>query len=266
MDLGIKGKVALVAAGSQGLGKASALSLAREGARVVICARTEETLLEAKSEIEAEIGTGTGGEVLALPADVTDEAAITALVETVQRELGPVAILVNNAGGPPPGHFDDLTDADWERTFELTLMSAVRLTRAVLPDMRAAKWGRVVNISSNCVRQPIDPLFLSNSMRLAVLGWAKSLANEVAQDGILVNTVCPGWTRTERVTNLIATRARSENRPEAEIEAEITATIPLGRIGKPEELGDTVAFLASERAGYISGTTVVVDGGTVKAP
>lgn len=262
MDLGINGKVALVAAGSQGLGKASALSLAREGARVVICARTEETLHAAKSEIEAE----TGGKVLALPTDVTDAAAITALVNKVRGELGPVAILVNNAGGPPPGLFDSLTDADWERTFELTLMSAVRLTRAVLPDMRAAKWGRVVNISSNCVRQPIDPLFLSNSMRLAVLGWAKSLANEVAQDGILVNTVCPGWTRTERVTSLIATRARTENRTEAEIEAEITATVPLGRIGKPEELADTVAFLASERAGYISGTTVVVDGGTVKAP
>lgn len=262
MDLGLEGKIALVTAGSQGLGKATALSLSREGARVAICGRTAETLEEARRDIEA----ATGGEILAIPADVTDKASITALVQEVKNALGPIDILVNNAGGPPPGQFDSLTDEDWEKTFRLTLMSAVRLTRAVLPDMRAKAWGRIINISSNSIRQPIGPLFLSNSMRLAVLGWAKSLANEVAGQGILVNTVCPGWTRTERVSSLLATRAKSENRTESEIEQEITAGIPLGRLGKPEELGDVVTFLASERAGFISGTTVVVDGGTVQAP
>lgn len=262
MDFGLEGKIALVTAGSQGLGKATALSLAREGARVAICGRTAETLETAKQDIE----TDTGCSILAIPADVTDKVAIAALVQGVKDHLGPIDILVNNAGGPPPGLFDSLTDEDWEKTFRLTLMSAVRLTRAVLPDMRAAGWGRIINISSNSIRQPIGQLFLSNSMRLAVLGWAKSLANEVAGQGILVNTVCPGWTRTERVTNLIGTRARSENRPETEIEQEITAGIPVGRLGKPEELADVVTFLASERAGFISGTTVVVDGGTVQAP
>jgi len=262
MDLGLEGKIALVSAGSQGLGKATALSLAREGARVAVCARTPETLERAKAEIEK----ASGGSVLAVPADLTDEQSITGLVEKVRTTLGPIDILVNNAGGPPPGRFDDVTDEDWENTFRLTLMSAVRLTRAVLPDMRAKGWGRVINISSNSVRQPIDPLLLSNSMRLAVLGWAKSLANEVAGAGILVNTVCPGWTRTERVTQLLKARAEKESRSEAEIEQDITATIPVGRLGRPEELADVITFLASERASYISGTTVVVDGGVVKAP
>lgn len=260
MDLGLKGKVALVAAASQGLGKATAMGLAQEGARVAICSRDEEKLASAKQEIEQ----AAGAEILAVRADLTNVDDTKRLVAEVTGAYETIDILVNNAGGPPPGKFDDVTDEDWEWTFNLTLMSAVRLTREALPFMRAQGWGRIVNITSYSVKQPIDELLLSNSLRLSVIGWAKSMANQFAAQGILVNNVCPGWTRTDRVGTIFASRGEAEGRTAEEVEAEIASRIPMGRLGRPEEVADLVVFLASERAAYITGTSIQVDGGIVQ--
>jgi 3-oxoacyl-[acyl-carrier protein] reductase len=262
MDLGLTGKVALVTASSQGIGQATALSLAREGARVAMCARRLDAVTAAAKEIAA----ATGAEVAAFVCDLTDAAAIDRLVADVVARFGTVHVLVNNAGGPPPGPFDRLTGADWQRAFELTLMSAVRVTTAVLPHMRAQRWGRIVNISSTSVRQPIPDLMLSNSLRLGVLGWAKTLATQLAPENVLVNTVGPGWTRTERVSQMVASRAAAGQRSVAEAEEEIGHLIPCGRIGWPEEIADVVTFLASERASYLTGVMIPVDGGIVQAP
>lgn len=260
MDLGLTGKVALVTAASQGLGKAAAMELASEGARVAVCSRSESSIQATAREIEASCGC----EVLPLVADVTRQENITKLVQTTVAQLGSVDVLINNAGGPPPGTFFSTPDPDWEKAFELTLMSAVRLTRAALPHMQSKKWGRIVNIASYSVKQPVDGLTLSNSLRLSVIGWAKSLANEVAKDNILINTVCPGWTRTDRVKQLLNDRATQQNRPADEIEADLTQAIPMGRMGTPEELAALIAFFASDRASYITGTAVQVDGGLVQ--
>ncbi len=260
MELGIDGKVALVAASSRGLGKAVAAGFAREGAKVVICARSAETLERAAEEIRRE----TAATVLAVPTDLTDPEQIAALVARVEGEFGTVHILVNNAGGPPAGYFQDLDDEKWRQAVELTLMSSVRLTRAVLPFMKKQKWGRIINITSVSVKQPIDELLLSNSLRLAVVGWAKTLANQVAAEGILVNNVCPGWTRTDRVVELFTARAKREGTSAKQIESRITSTIPMGRLGRPEELANLVVFLGSECASYLTGTSIQVDGGAVK--
>lgn len=260
MDLGLENRIALVCAATQGLGKATALAYAREGAKVAICGRDDGHLFAARQDIEA----ATGTEILTVRADVTQPADIERLVSEVVAHWGTVHVLVNNAGGPPPGKFDALSDADWQKAVELTLMSAVRTTRAVLPYMRKQRWGRVVNIASYSVKQPIDELTLSNSIRLAVLGWAKSLANEVAAQGVLINTVCPGWTRTERVNSLFARRAATEGRATAAVEQDIARRIPMGRLGEPEEIADLAVFLGSERASYMTGTAIQVDGGIVQ--
>ncbi len=262
MELGIDGKIALVAAASQGLGRATAARLAREGATVVICARRAGVL----GEVAAAINDDCGREAaLAVAGDLTDPADIRRIAETVAGHGG-ADILVNNAGGPPPGYFDDLDDDDWRRAYELTLMSAVRLTRAVLPEMRRKRWGRIVNLTSSSVKQPIGQLLLSNSLRLGVIGWAKSLANELAGDNVLVNNVCTGWTRTDRVTQLLESRADADGIAAADVENSIVAGIPLGRLGRAEEIADTVAFLASERASFITGVSLTVDGGAVQFP
>ncbi|MGQ9585184.1 MAG: SDR family oxidoreductase [Anaerolineae bacterium] len=259
MDLGLRGKAALVAASSRGLGRATAMELAREGAKVALCARNREELEAVAEAMRQE----TGAEVLAVPADLAKAADIHGLVSAVEARFGYVDILVTNAGGPPGGSFDDFDDAAWARAWELTLMSAVRLIRAVLPGMKARRWGRIVNITSVSVKQPIRDLILSNAYRTAVVGLAKTLATELAPLGITVNNVCPGWTLTDRVQELVGRQARQEGKPfEAVVEA-ITAGIPMGRMGKPEELAALIAFLASERAAYITGTTIPVDGGSV---
>jgi 3-oxoacyl-[acyl-carrier protein] reductase len=255
MKLGLEGRSVLVMAGSKGIGLASARAFHAAGARVTICARGEQALQTAAAAMPG---------VLAIRADATDPADITRVVAEATRTFGPVEVLVNNTGGPPAGLFEALDDAAWAAAVEGTLMSAIRVTRAVLPAMRAARWGRIVNISSSGVRQPVPGLTLSNSVRMAVLGWAKTLAGQAAADGILVNTVCPGWTLTDRVTQLLCDRSGASGRSEAELAAEIAADIPLGRMGRAEEVANLVLCLGSEAASYITGTAIPVDGGAVK--
>lgn len=260
MDLGISGKVALVAASSQGLGKAVAKGLAGEGTKVVICSRNMAALETAKKAIESQVHT----EILPIQADLTRADDIKNLVAKTIEAFGTVHILVNNAGGPPAGFFADMPDEAWQQGVELTLMSSVRLTREVLPYMKKQRWGRIINITSVSVKQPINELLLSNSLRLSVVGWAKTLSNQVAAEGILINNVCPGWTRTDRVTEIFQARAKAQETTPEKIEAGITSGIPMARLAKPEELANLVVFLASERASYITGTSIQVDGGAVQ--
>ena len=257
MDMGLENKVAVVTASSSGLGKASALGLANEGARVVITGRDKQRLENARAMIAEE----SGKEVIAISMDVTSAEDIDSLVSQVIEQFGTIHVLVNNAGGPPPGYFWETSDDEWQSAFELTLMSSIRLTRAFLPYMREQGWGRVVNITSSTVKQPINELLLSNSLRLGVIGWAKTLANQLAPEGVLVNNVCPGWTLTERVTAITETRASNNNTSAEEEVAAIASGIPLGRLGTPEEFANMVVFMASERASNITGTTIQVDGG-----
>jgi 3-oxoacyl-[acyl-carrier protein] reductase len=260
MDLGLKGKVAVVAAASKGLGRACALELAREGCAVAICAREQAALYAAAEEISS----ATGARVVPVVADMTKAEEIERFIATARGELGDPLILVTNAGGPPAGYFDDFDDAAWQRAFELTLMSTVRLIRAALPGMRAAGWGRIVNITSITVKQPIDNLLLSNAIRPGVIGLAKSLATQLANQGITINNVAPGNTLTDRQRVLAEARAQREGRSAEELIAEAGASIPAGRVGQPEELAAVVAFLASTRASYVTGTTLLVDGGAAR--
>lgn len=261
MDLGLKDKVAIVCGASRGLGFASALELAVEGACVVICSRTEKDILAAAERIRAESPAG----VEAVAADVTDPETAGRLVDTALEKFGRLDILVNNAGGPPPGRFESHGDEAWNKAFELNLMSAVRLIRRCLGPMREAGGGRIVNITSVAVKQPVDGLILSNSVRAGVIGLAKTLANELARDNILVNNVCPGFIITDRTKSLFESRARDEGRTVEEIRRSVAAGVPLGRLGEPRELAALVAFLCSELAGYITGASIQVDGGLLKA-
>lgn len=260
MDLQLGQKVALVTAASRGLGKAAAWALAREGARVAICARDRALTAATATQIAA----ATGADVRPFVADLRDAESIPPLITEVLRAFGTVHVLVNNAGGPQPGAFGTLSDDDWQRAFELTLMSAVRVTRAVLPAMRAQRWGRIINLASYSVKQPIPDIVLSNSLRLGVVGWAKSIAAPLAADNVLVNTIATGWARSERVAQMLDSRSANDGRTLAETEATITTQIPLGRMGTVEEIADVVAFLASERASYITGTVLPVDGGLIQ--
>jgi 3-oxoacyl-[acyl-carrier protein] reductase len=261
MDLGLKGKVALVAAASRGLGKAVTWEFAREGAHVAICARGEEVLRATALEISVD----TGGEVFPVVADVTKPEDIQQLVFAVEEHFSQIDILVNNAGGPPTGTFIDFDDEAWEAALQLNLMSTVRLCRAVLPGMQARRWGRIVNITSASVKQPINGLILSSAARSGVVGMAKTLANECAIEGITVNNVCPGYTLTDRVKSLAEERARKEGKTVQKVIENYAADIPARRLGRPEELAALVVFLASERAAYITGTTIQVDGGYVRS-
>lgn len=242
-------------AGSQGIGLASALGFHAAGANVTICARSPGPL-----EAAAALMPG----CLALPADATRPDGIEMVTSEAAARFGPVEVLVNNVGGPPAGAFDALSDSDWENAVQLTLMSAVRASRAVLPAMRERRWGRIVNISSYGVKQPVPGLTLSNSIRMAVLGWAKTLASQVGPDNVLVNTVCPGFIRTARSASVLAAQAAQTGKPVEELTAGIAREIPLGRIGEPEEIANLVVFLGSEAAGYITGTAIQVDGGLTK--
>ena len=258
MDLQLKNKVSLVCAASEGLGKASALELAREGSKVAICSRSKEKLVSAQEEIAKE----TGSEIEIFEADLTLHEDIKKLQKDVRDKLGEIEILVNNVGGPPPGTFETHTDQDWQNAINLTLMSALRMSQTVLPNMKEKGWGRIINISSVSVKTPVNNLFLSNSIRLGVLGWAKALSDEVGKDGITVNTICPGSTRTNRITSIYSEMAKKSGQSLKEVEELSALNIPMKRIGEPHELAALVAFLASERASYISGVAIQVDGGS----
>ncbi len=261
MDLGLEGKIALVCASSKGLGKAVAQCLAQEGAKVAICARNRDALKAAAEDICS----STGAEVLALPTDLTNAEQASALLDAVIRKWQTVHILVNNAGGPPSGPFENHGPDRWRAALDLNFMSAVQMCSLVIPFMKQQKWGRIINITSIAAKQPVDGLILSNAVRAAVLGLGKSLANELAPYNILVNNVCPGYTRTDRVVGLAQAESERKNKPIAEVYAVWEKLIPLGRTAEPEEFAALVAFLASERASYITGTTIPVDGGYIKS-
>lgn len=261
MDLGLAGRVAVVLAASRGLGFASAKALAAEGASLVICAREPLRLEDAAKELRAVAAPGARVEPLALDVSAPDAAA--KVIGLARDKFGRLDVLVNNAGGPPPGGFARVGDAEWERAFHLTLMSVVRFVREALPLLRASGQGRIVNIVSTSVKQPIDDLVLSNSLRSAVAGLAKSLSRELAGSGITVNNVLPGIILTDRQRELRGADAARRGITFEQAIAEVGRSIPAGRVGQPEEVGVLVAFLASKQAAYITGTSVQVDGGLV---
>ncbi|MBI3585829.1 MAG: SDR family oxidoreductase [Ignavibacteriales bacterium] len=260
MDLGLKNKVALVAAASQGLGKASAFALAQEGARLVICSRREKEVRQTAEEISQQ----TGSKVVPVVADVSKQEDIKKFVGAALKEFGTIHVLVNNAGGPPTGHITSMTDEEWEKGVQLTLMSAVRLSREVLPMMEKQQWGRVITIVSLVAKQPLNELLISSTLRPGILGLMKVLSNQYAQHNITVNTVCPGLILTKRQEELSASRAAEKKMTFEEYLADSAKAIPTGRLGRPEEIGNVIAFLASEQASYINGVNLLVDGGIVK--
>jgi 3-oxoacyl-[acyl-carrier protein] reductase len=261
VDLGLRNKVALIAAASKGLGRAVAYELAKEGARIAICSRSREHIQRAAESIHTE----TGVEVYYEQCDVTKPDEVRSLVDNTVSRFGNIHVLVTNAGGPPAGSFMNLRPQDWMAAFHLNLMSVLQLCAEVIPHMQRNRWGRIINITSISVKQPVDGLMLSNSIRSAVIGFAKTLSNELAPYNILVNNVCPGYTRTERVEELSAAMAEKKGVSKDKVVANWEESIPMGRLGHPEEFAALVAFLASERASYITGTSIPVDGGAVKS-
>ncbi|MEO5567542.1 MAG: SDR family oxidoreductase [Gemmatimonadaceae bacterium] len=260
MFLGLRGKTALVAAASKGLGYAIARELAMEGATIVICARTKETLKAARDSLAAE----TGAKVYAIPADLSRFEDIKRVTTTSLERLGRVDILINNNGGPPAGPFETHDWATWQGAFDLTMRSAVEMTRAVLPGMKERRWGRVINVTSMAAKQPVDNLILSNSLRAAVHGFARTLANEVAEFGITVNNIMPGYTRTERVESLAEATAKRDGIDSAAVMTRFEKDVPMKRMGEPEEFAALAAFLASERASYITAQSIAADGGWIR--
>lgn len=260
MDFGLEGKTALVIASSQGLGKAIAAQLVNEGANVMLTSRDEEKLLKVKEQLQQE----GKGNVSFFRCDITKPGDIKALVQKTRDDFGGIDILINNAGGPPGGTFDAFDDEDWQKAFELNLLSYIRLIREVLPDLKKAG-GRIINIASSSIKQPIPGLILSNTFRLGVVGLAKSLAEELAPYNILVNTVAPGRVATDRVAFLDQLKADKQGVSKEEIEKASKKQIPLGRYGDPEEFAKVVTFLASDASSYVTGSSLLVDGGMVKS-
>jgi 3-oxoacyl-[acyl-carrier protein] reductase len=259
MDLDLSGKTALVVASSKGLGKAIATQLAAEGADVMLCSRNAEQLELAKNELRVHAL----GRVEACPCDITNIDDIQALVAATRKRLGKIDILINNAGGPPGGGFEQQDDAAWQSAFELNLLSYVRLIRAVLPDLKQSG-GRIINVTSSSIKQPIPGLILSNAFRMGILGLSKSLADELAPFNILVNTVAPGRVATDRTAYLDQLKADQRGVSKEQVIAESLQNIPLKRYGDPEEFARVVCFLASGASSYVTGSTLMIDGGMVK--
>jgi 3-oxoacyl-[acyl-carrier protein] reductase len=260
VDLGIRGKVALVSASSKGLGRAVAEELAAEGAHLVMCARGKEALDKTAESIRQT----TGVKVVAVAADVSNPADAARVGKAALNEFGKVDILVTNSGGPPSGPFENLTAEMWDAATTLLLKSAVELTRAVLPGMKERRWGRILNVTSIAAKQPIEGLMLSNSLRAAVIGFARTLATEVAPFNVTVNNLLPGYTRTDRVQEL-ARAAGRKGGSSTDIISRWEKEIPMGRLGEPREFAALAAFLASERASYITGSSIAVDGGWIRS-
>ncbi|MDZ7332764.1 MAG: SDR family oxidoreductase [candidate division KSB1 bacterium] len=261
MELGLSGKIAIVCGASQGLGYSAAKELSQEGCTVLICSRDKHRIESAAKKIEQ----ASGKPVYPFVVDLRNTEQIRRFANYAIEQFRTIHILVNNTGGPSSGFFMDFTEADWQGAFQNTLMSAVTLTRHILPVMQQNQWGRIINLQSIVVKQPIDDLILSNSIRMAVVGWAKTLANQYAQYNITINTIATGYTLTERLSNLVNAIAQKENSSAEQVLGRITAKIPARRLANPEEIAALVAFLASERAAYITGTTIPVDGGVVQS-
>ena len=260
VDLGLKNRVALVAASSQGIGRATAEAFAAEGCRVAICARNQSVLQEAAEKIRRQHK----AEVFARAFDVTDAEAVRRFVAEAAEKFGGVDICVTNAGGPPAKGFLASTLEDWQRAMELNFLSAVYFAREVIPHMQRKRWGRIITLTSITTKQPVADLVLSNAVRAAVVGLVKSLANEFGKDGILVNNVGPGFTATDRLKELAKARSSASGKKEQEIFDGWAGEAPLKRLGEPREVAETIVWLASERASYITGQTVLVDGGLYK--
>jgi len=260
MDLGIKGKVALVMASSRGLGQAMAVSLAREGVKVAVTGRSQEGLNESVAMIEA-----AGGVALALHWDLADPTVIDALVAKVEKELGPIDILINNTGGPPPTLAAGQDPALWQKSFNEMVLSLIAITDRVLPGMRQRQWGRIITSTTSGAIAPIKNLAISNTLRAALLAWSKTLAAEVANEGITVNIIMPGRISTARLRQLDEARAKREGTSYEDVVKASIRQIPMGRYGDPREYGDAAAFLASHNASFITGTVMRVDGGQIQA-
>jgi 3-oxoacyl-[acyl-carrier protein] reductase len=260
MDLFLKGKSALITASSLGIGRAVAEMLLQEGCSVGICSRNKDQLINTAEEMKKLYNI----EPVWAVCDINDEKDINSTVDVVTKSFGRIDILVNNCGGPIPGYFEDLYDEDWQLGFEQVLLSSIRFTRKVLPGMKENRWGRIINITSLTVKQPVDNLMLSNSLRAGVIGFAKTLSNEVGKYNITVNNIAPGYTLTNRLYELAKNKARLSEESHEHILAEMAKEIPLGRLARPDEIAAAVVFFASERASFITGSTIQVDGGAIK--
>lgn len=261
MELGLKGKVALVTAASKGIGKFIAEGLAREGAQIAICSRNKENLINTADEIKTRYGV----EPYWCVCDLNNQKDIENSYKSVKDSLGGVDILVNNCGGPVSGIFLQLSEENWVNAFEQVLLSVVRFSRLTVPDMMKNEWGRIINITSITVKQPLNNLMLSNSLRTAVVGFSKTLSNEIAKYNITVNNIAPGYTLTNSLYDLAVEKSKQRGISHEHILSEMTKEIPMGRLAKPEEIASIVLFLASEAASYLTGNTIQVDGGLIKS-
>ncbi len=261
MELNLKDKIVLVTASSEGIGRAAAELFISEGCKVAICSRNKENLLKTAREIKSQLNV----EPLWDVCDINKPQDIEDTVKVVQKNLGDIDILVNNCGGPVPGFFEDLYDENWEDAFEQVLMSAIRFTRHVLPGMKIKNWGRIINITSLSVKQPVDNLILSNSIRSAVTGFAKTLSNQIGKYNITVNNVAPGYTLTSRLRELAEVRAARAGSTSEKILESMSGEVPMKRLANPDEVASLIVYLASERAAYINGQTIPVDGGVIRS-